>query len=242
MDNCSDMYEQHSQRQKGLYSGLSLPSVEEHTSSPDSGSVTEPSMNSSPSLQPFYDERREKSKGTQTDSSEPSIDGEIHGDSHSLPVSAEFNSPASDYSLVTAFTSHSLQRMVVNDHSTTTTTSHSQQRPCFNEHNHHAETHHSHSLQRPLSEHSPPVTSYSSQYSTEEKPLPPPRSCSFMTSLMPTTKSSQHYVTEGQLMSVSMGMHPSVIEDYTNDHNYGSQPSRGMRPQSAPTSRQQVGH
>lgn len=184
MDTSNEVYEQ--QRQKGLYSGWSSPSVEEPTSSPDS--VTEALLNSSPSLQPFYDDRREKTTGTQTDSSEASIDGEI----------------------LTSLTDN--QSSLVNQE-----------------------------LSRPIEHNSP-----QSQYSSQEKPLPPPRSCSFMTALMstamePQNVTSQYYFTEGRQPLTTKGVYSSIVDEYPGEsHVYTNQPVRGMRPQSAPTARQQV--
>lgn len=238
MDSAStDMYEQHRHGQKELYSAWSSPSVEEHTQ--DSRYISE-QLNTSLSLQPLYEEREEKSKGTQTDSSETSIDSELNGDSSSLPCSAEFGQPVSNHSLSTAFTNHSMHRTVVNGHAMPDNTSHthSSTRHCNNEHHDMKDTHH---LSQRISNRSPPIETHSwnSQYS-EEKPLPPPRSCSFITSLIATSTaaphSSQHYVMDGQ-----GGRHSSVMNEYPSDvnHGYVNQPSRIGRPQSAPTARQQ---
>jgi len=239
MDSASaDMYEHHPHGQKEIYSAWSSPSVEEHAQD----RYIPEQLNTSLSLQPLYEERNETCKGTQTDSSETSIDGELHGDTSSLPCNTEFGRPASDHSLPTTFTSHSMHRTMVNGHAVLPTTSHAHSSPrtCTNEHRDSRDIREANHFSRRINDRSPPLESHLAHgHYSDEKPLPPPRSCSFITSLMATSTAkphSQHYVVDGQ-----RGLHSSVVDDFPSEPRYGyvGQPSRGMRPQSAPTSRQQ---
>jgi hypothetical protein len=199
IDSCNEVYE-HTQRRGVFYSGRSSPSTEEPASSPDS--VSEPVLNSSPSLTPFYDGGKEKSQGTQTDSSEASIDAssETHLAAHDPHSSPPQVSPETSRSFITEPNNHSFQR---------------------------------------------------------QKPLPPTRTCSYMTALMSSTTApvsinsheSKHYFTEGALPSPSTitssaGHYPptSMTDEYQIDQTRTNptQRSRGTRPQSAPSSRHQV--
>lgn len=203
MDSSNEVYE-HGQRRGICYSGRSSPSTEGPASFQDS--LSEPALNSSPSLAPFYEGGKEKSQGTQTDSSDASIDGSsethlVSNDPHPSPPQV---SPETSRSFMT------------------------------DSHNH----------------------PYQSIFS-KEKPLPPPRTCSYMTTLMSSTTmpgstyshDSKHYGTERSLPSPSMttssaGYYTptSITDEYPLDQtrtNF-SQRSRGTRPQSAPSSRHQV--